>query len=39
MTLEQDSPALGLYESLGFTAFGDFENYVVLGQRHDHTAA
>ncbi len=22
-----------LYESLGFTAFGEFENYVVLGQR------
>ncbi len=34
MTLERDSPALPLYESLGFSAFGDFENYVVLGQRH-----
>lgn len=32
-TLEKDSPALPLYESLGFTAFGEFENYVVLGQR------
>jgi ribosomal protein S18 acetylase RimI-like enzyme len=35
MTLEQDSPALPLYESLGFTAFGEFENYVVLGQRRN----
>jgi ribosomal protein S18 acetylase RimI-like enzyme len=33
MTLEQDSPALPLYESLGFTPFGEFDNYVVLGQR------
>jgi ribosomal protein S18 acetylase RimI-like enzyme len=32
-TLEKESPALPLYESLGFTAFGEFENYVVLGQR------
>lgn len=32
-TLEKDSAALPLYESLGFTAFGEFENYVVLGQR------
>ena len=35
MTLEQESPALPLYESLGFTPFGEFENYVVLGQRRD----
>jgi ribosomal protein S18 acetylase RimI-like enzyme len=34
-TLEKDSPALPLYESLGFTAFGEFENYVVLGQRRE----
>jgi ribosomal protein S18 acetylase RimI-like enzyme len=39
MTLERDSPALPLYESLGFTPFGDFENYVVLGQRHGATSA
>jgi ribosomal protein S18 acetylase RimI-like enzyme len=32
-TLEKDSPALPLYESLGFSPFGEFENYVVLGQR------
>ena len=35
MTLQRDSAALPLYESLGFTQFGDFENYVVLGQRRD----
>lgn len=34
-TLEKDSPALVLYESLGFTPFGEFENYVVLGQRKE----
>ena len=38
-TLERDSPALALYESLGFTAFGEFENYVVLGQRRGTPAA
>jgi ribosomal protein S18 acetylase RimI-like enzyme len=39
MTLERDSPALPLYESLGFTQFGDFENYVVLGHRRDQPSA
>ncbi len=39
MTLERDSPALALYESLGFTEFGDFENYVVLGQRRGQPEA
>jgi ribosomal protein S18 acetylase RimI-like enzyme len=39
MTLQQDSPALPLYESLGFTQFGEFENYVVLGQRRDQPSA
>jgi ribosomal protein S18 acetylase RimI-like enzyme len=39
MTLEQDSPALPLYESLGFTPFGEFENYIVLGQRRDQPQA
>ncbi len=34
-TVEQDSPALPLLESLGFTAFGEFENYVVLGFRRE----
>jgi ribosomal protein S18 acetylase RimI-like enzyme len=38
-TLEKDSAALPLYESLGFTAFGEFENYVVLGQRRGTSAA
>jgi len=38
MTLEQNSAALTLYESLGFTPFGEFENYVVLGQRRDQPA-
>jgi len=33
MTMDKGSPALPLYESLGFSQFGDFENYVVLGQR------
>lgn len=33
MTLEKESPAVTLYESLGFTPFGEFENYVVLGRR------
>jgi ribosomal protein S18 acetylase RimI-like enzyme len=32
-TLEKDSPAVQLYESIGFSPFGEFENYVVLGQR------
>lgn len=32
-TLAKDSPAVQLYESIGFTAFGEFENYVVLGKR------
>ena len=32
-TLAQDSPGLPLYESLGFTPFGEFDNFVVLGQR------
>jgi ribosomal protein S18 acetylase RimI-like enzyme len=31
--LAQDSPALALYESLGFGPFGEFDNYVVLGLR------
>ena len=39
MTLELESPALPLYESLGFTPFGEFENYVVLGQRRDQPPA
>jgi ribosomal protein S18 acetylase RimI-like enzyme len=39
MTLERESPALPLYESLGFTPFGDFENYVVLGQRRGQSNA
>jgi ribosomal protein S18 acetylase RimI-like enzyme len=34
-TLDKDSPALPLYESLGFTQFGEFENYVVIGQRKE----
>jgi ribosomal protein S18 acetylase RimI-like enzyme len=34
-TLEKDSPALPLLESLGFTTFGEFENYVVLGLRKE----
>ena len=38
-TLEKDSSALPLYESLGFTPFGEFENYVVLGQRRGTSAA
>jgi len=38
-TLEKDSAALPLYESLGFTAFGEFENYVVLGQRRGSSVA
>lgn len=38
MTLERDSAAFPLYESLGFTPFGDFENYVVLGHRRDETS-
>ncbi len=32
-TLAADSPGLPLYQSLGFTQFGDFDNFVVLGQR------
>lgn len=32
-TLEAASPALELYESLGFTAFGRFDDYIVLGLR------
>ncbi|HEY2643942.1 MAG TPA: GNAT family N-acetyltransferase [Galbitalea sp.] len=32
-TLRKDSAALPLLESLGFSAFGEFENYVVLGHR------
>jgi ribosomal protein S18 acetylase RimI-like enzyme len=32
-TLAQDSPARPLYDSLGFTPFGDFDDYVVLGLR------
>ena len=34
-TLEKDSAAMPLYESLGFTPFGDFDNYVVLGRRKE----
>jgi ribosomal protein S18 acetylase RimI-like enzyme len=33
-TLRQASPALGLYESLGFAPFGEFDDFVVLGLRH-----
>jgi len=32
-TLEKDSPGIPLYESLGFTPFGEFENFVVMGHR------
>lgn len=32
-TLEASSPAIELYESLGFTTFGHFDDYVVLGLR------
>lgn len=32
-TLESSSPARELYESLGFTAFGRFDDFVVLGLR------
>jgi ribosomal protein S18 acetylase RimI-like enzyme len=39
MTLDKDSPAKPLYESLGFTAFGAFDDYVVLGQRRNQPAA
>jgi ribosomal protein S18 acetylase RimI-like enzyme len=34
-TLDRDSPAIPLYESLGFTTFGEFDNYVVIGQRRE----
>jgi ribosomal protein S18 acetylase RimI-like enzyme len=34
-TLTQESPALALYESMGFTPFGEFEEFVVLGLRRD----
>ena len=34
-TLAADSPGLRLYESLGFTQFGEFDNFVVLGKRKD----
>jgi ribosomal protein S18 acetylase RimI-like enzyme len=33
LTLAKTSAALGLYESLGFTPFGEFENFVLLGRR------
>jgi ribosomal protein S18 acetylase RimI-like enzyme len=33
LTLAKTSSALGLYESLGFTPFGEFENFVLLGRR------
>jgi ribosomal protein S18 acetylase RimI-like enzyme len=34
-TLETNSQAMQLYESLGFTPFGEFDNYVVLGLRKE----
>jgi ribosomal protein S18 acetylase RimI-like enzyme len=36
-TLRKDSAARPLLESLGFSAFGEFENYVVLGHRSSQT--
>ncbi|MDQ1570364.1 MAG: hypothetical protein QOF79_1038 [Actinomycetota bacterium] len=32
-TLAQPSPALSLYESLGFSPFGEFDDFVILGKR------
>jgi ribosomal protein S18 acetylase RimI-like enzyme len=32
-TLSRHSPALSLYESLGFTPFGEFDEFLVLGLR------
>jgi ribosomal protein S18 acetylase RimI-like enzyme len=33
LTVAKNAPALDLYESLGFTSFGEFENFVLLGRR------
>jgi ribosomal protein S18 acetylase RimI-like enzyme len=33
-TMQKSSPALKLYHSLGFTEFGAFDDYVVLGLPH-----
>jgi ribosomal protein S18 acetylase RimI-like enzyme len=33
LTVAKKAPALDLYESIGFTSFGEFENFVLLGRR------